>query len=163
METGLKSRSLPHKRVLITSPDHGPLGKRGLDFRLGGADRAEFQLARRLDCLSAQATAASLGGGQGCRAQPPANGRGSARHSSGCTDCALGLGPRRREQPMKIHSRLQNMDARPGGFAPRDFTGKRITLLPLSLFVSPLKSPTRKTQQTKERAGLLRTPSLLDR
>lgn len=41
METGLKSLSLPHKRVLITSPDRRAFGKRGVDFRPGGS--AEFQ------------------------------------------------------------------------------------------------------------------------
>lgn len=43
METGLKSRLLPHKRVLITSPDRRAFGKRGVDFRPGGS--AEFQRA----------------------------------------------------------------------------------------------------------------------
>lgn len=37
METGLKSRLLPHRRVLITVPDRTVLGKRGLDLRPGGS------------------------------------------------------------------------------------------------------------------------------
>lgn len=37
METGLKSRSLRHKRVLIAVPYRTAPGKRGLDLRPGGS------------------------------------------------------------------------------------------------------------------------------
>lgn len=96
METGLKSRLLPHRRVLITIPDRTAFGKRGLDFQPRGSGGFSTRSLNSRGC-------GSQGGGQGCQDKPTENGRG----------CALifiqlhnvhGLGPRTREQPIKIHS-----------------------------------------------------------
>lgn len=70
METGLKSRSLPHKRVLITIPDRTALGKRGLDFPPGGSGGVSASNITR-GC-------GSQGGGQGCQDKLTENGRGCA-------------------------------------------------------------------------------------
>lgn len=95
METGLKSCSLPHKRVLITIPDRKALGKRGLDLPPRGSGGVSVRCFNSCGC-------GSQGGGQGCQDKPTENGRGCS-HFIWLVQCAW-IGPRIREQPIKIHA-----------------------------------------------------------
>lgn len=96
METGLKSCSLPHKRVLIAIPDRTALGKRGLDLPPNGSGGVSALSFNSSGC-------GSQGGGQGCQGKPPENGRGCALILSGLYS-VHGLGPKIKEQPIKIHA-----------------------------------------------------------
>lgn len=145
METGLKSRSLPHKRVLITIPDRTALGKCGLDFPPGGSGGVSVSNITR-GC-------GSQGGGQGCQDKLTENGRG----------CALILWIRL-ENKGTTYVKSTQSTAKCGIQAWRvckereTFAGW--TALPLSQFVSP-KCPKYKIQQTKDWTRLLALPTPL--
>lgn len=81
METGLKSRSLPHRRVLITIPGRTALGKRGLDLLPRGSGGFPTR------SFNSRGGCGSRGGGQGCQDKPTENGRGCALILPGCTAC----------------------------------------------------------------------------
>lgn len=80
METGLKSRSLPHWRVLITIPGRTAFGKRGLDCQPRGSGGLPTRSINSRGC-------GSQDGGQGCQDKPTENGRGCALLLSGGTVC----------------------------------------------------------------------------
>lgn len=150
METGLKSCSLPHKRVLITIPDRKAPGKRGLDLPLRGSGGVSVRGCNSGGC-------GSQGGGQGCQDTPTANGRGCVPILSGLYR-VHGLGPRIREQPIKIHAvncKMWNRGLEGLLREGKTFAGR--TALPFSKFASP-KCAKYKTQQTNKRS--VSAPSL---
>lgn len=70
-----------------------------MDWISGPEDQEEFLHAA---LTPAAAAAASKEGGQGCQDKPTENGRGCAFILSRCS--VHGLGPKIREQPIKIHA-----------------------------------------------------------